>query len=122
MTTQFWKFYKSIRESHEAVPDIKTINKDLKEVSRRLEASKTEDGEANDGLRLLAAECCSVALDLDKLLASLTTCGVNPSRTEAMKSAFKLIWKEQEILALKERLKGFREQLIFHLLATLRYV
>ena len=80
LTSQFWKFYRSIRESREAVPDIKTINKDLREVSKRLEASKTEDEEANKGLKVLAAECYSVAVGLDKLLASLLACSINPSR------------------------------------------
>lgn len=96
------------------------ITADLLDVLKGFDVPDSENNEVDSGLQQLVVECQNVATDLLKLLNSLHV--DNQSKREAIKAAFKLMWKEEEILSFQKRLDQCRAQLIVHLLAILRYV
>ncbi len=123
LTAKFHSFYKAGRASQAIIPDLGNITDDLQTISSSLASSSTDDNENDDGLSRLATECHGVAKELLDLLRALSRTGTsNRSRLEALKTAFRHIWKEDEIDELRTRLEGFRSELSLHLLASLRYV
>ena len=118
LTNRIWQFYKSSRKSEEAFPDVQQITADFLDVLKGVDVTDNENNEVDNSLRQLVVECHNVAKDLHKLLNSLHA--ENQSKRKAMKSAFKLMWKEEEILSFQKRLDQCRAQLIIHLLANLR--
>lgn len=96
------------------------ITADLLDVLKRVDVPDNENNEADNGLQQLVVECHNVATDLLKLLNSLHA--DNQSKRKAIQSAFKLMWREEDILSLQKRLDQCRAQLVIHLLASLRYV
>lgn len=120
LMSRIWQFYKSSRKSEEALPDVQRITADLLDVLKRVDIPDNENNEADNGLQQLVVECHNVATDLLKLLNSLHA--DNQSKRKAIQSAFKLMWREEDILSLQKRLDQCRAQLVIHLLASLRYV
>ena len=98
---------------------------DLKTVLARLKSSQTDpaqnDNEDEAGFQELVVKCQRLA---SELLLSLQKIKL-PSKArkrDAMKAAFKTIYRKDEIKSLQAKLDDFREQLIFHLLNLIRYI
>ncbi|KAL9110918.1 MAG: hypothetical protein Q9227_004533 [Pyrenula ochraceoflavens] len=72
----------------------------------------------HDDLAKLANECKEVAEQLITLLQELNTS--TSRKRDAVKRAFQIRWKEDEIRSLKSRLDEFRNQFNFHVLASMR--
>ena len=123
LTAAFWSFYKASRAGKEIIPDLNNITKDLQTISSSLASSPNNGSETDKSLNRLATECHGVAKELLALLATLGRTEIsNRGRLDAIKTAFKHIWKEDEVVELRTRLEGFRSELSLHLLASLRYV
>jgi|ERR1700722_18828219 hypothetical protein len=120
VASNFWRFYKIGGNGASEIPDIRTITADLNTVLLRVQLSAGND-DSESALRQLARECRNVATGLQKVLESLAKVRADkPTKQEALKAAFKLVWKEKEIKAFQTRLDQFRAQLTVHLLASLR--
>lgn len=110
-----WNLYHDGEDAADNVPDLKAITSDLERVSKGLQASDAP----KDELAQISRQCSEVAA---QLLASLRKLGTpqKGSAKSALKTAFKLMWKSDEIEALKARLDGFRQQLMVQLLLSVR--
>lgn len=104
--------------------DLTKTTSDLKTI---LDGFQTPDGnnkeviEGEHGLRQLAGECQTVAIQLLNSLNKISQPDKIRKR-DALRVAFRTTWKEDEIRHMQVRLEGFRHQLTFHLLALLRSV
>ena len=94
------------------------ITESLSTVIPKLGASKVEH-EAEGGLGQLATDCSKTATRLLNILQTIRNPGHSRKR-DAVKTAFRLICKEDEIKSLQEQLTSFRDQLNLHLLLSLR--
>jgi hypothetical protein len=125
LTSSFWQLYKSSRDGEEDVsfaPHLQTMTSDLQNILDGLVGSESGDRSHDDcGLCKLAEHCQVQALKLQSLLNSLNIAGIGKfGKRESLKAAFKGVWKEDEIKSFEARLGQFRQQLILHLLASLR--
>jgi hypothetical protein len=121
LTTRFWSFYKASRHATEAVPDVEKLTLDLHKILEELHVGTARSGDNDEPLILLAKECQKLAEELLNLLSSLKTVKrTGIGRIEALKSAFRAIWKEDDIAALRKRIDDFKSELTVHLLASLR--
>jgi len=121
VASNFWTLYKSNRKEANNIPNFVVINADLERVLSDLQLPCDDGSEGDIGLVELAKECQSVAEALKAILESLVkTRAGNMGKREAMVAAFKLVWREDEIRSLQERLNQFKHQLIVHLLASMR--
>ena len=121
LAARFWSFYKANRHSSDAVPDVEKITIDLHKILKEFHGCTTTSNDNNDGLIMLAKECQKLAEELLGLLASLKTANkTNAGRIESLKSAFRLIWRDDDIAVLRKRIDDFKSELTVHLLASLR--
>jgi hypothetical protein len=125
LTSSFWHLYKSGRDGVEEVsfaPHLQTMTSDLQNILDGLVDQESGDGSHDDsGLRKLAEDCKAQAAELQTLLGSLGTAGNGKfGKREALKAAFRAVWKEDEINSFEVRLGQFRQQLTLHLLSSLR--
>ncbi|KAE9376191.1 hypothetical protein N431DRAFT_481293 [Stipitochalara longipes BDJ] len=121
-----WRLYRT-GEGPVDLPELMMLTKHLDQVLDGLGSSSSSLSVAQDqknsrsggdGLFQLADECKHVG---NQLLAILQSVCVSHSRKrDALKAAFQLIWKEDDIRSLQSRLDGFRAQFNLHLLVTLR--
>ncbi|RFU27505.1 hypothetical protein B7463_g8821, partial [Scytalidium lignicola] len=146
VTSNFWSFYKAASTTDDDAPDVETINSDLQNVLKELQSFP--EPATKTGLAQLAQECQKAAAQLEKILQPMITVKKRHEEDEkrqkedekrqkekdrdfgkrekgfrkraALKAAFKLSWKEDEIQSLKGRVDQFRSQLILHILASLR--
>jgi hypothetical protein len=122
-----WKLYKSSRESRTSIDEIsplQTINFNLSNVLQDIREQfhfVGQASESNEGILNLAKEC---AVLVEELLQSLNKIGLKDAtrKRDALRAAFKMIWKKDEISALQERLHHFRSQLILALVVSVRLV
>ncbi|KAI9685267.1 MAG: hypothetical protein M1822_004640 [Bathelium mastoideum] len=120
VASNFLKLYKSNRQDREDVPDLQRINTDLQKLLQNLQVPQAGCSE-DTGLAELAKECQTAATDLDTLLKSLFKADTEShGKREALKASLKLVWKENDFRSLQERIDQFRNQLVIHLLTTLR--
>lgn len=121
LATRFWSFYKASRHATEAVPDVEKLTLDLHKILEELHGCRARSGDDNERFILLAKECQKLAEELLGLLGSLKTAKkTSAGRIEALKSAFRVIWKEDDIAELRKRIDDFKSELTVHLLASLR--
>ena len=125
LASSFWQLYKSGRDGAEDVffaPHLQTMTSDLQNILDCLVDSESQDRSHDDsGLCKLAEDCQMQAVELQSLLTSLNSAGSGKfGKREALKCAFKAVWKEDEIKSFETRLGQFRQQLILHLLTSLR--
>jgi hypothetical protein len=121
-TRNVWKIYKSSRDVSDEILDHCKITSDLQEVLKNLQQPEGVDQQiptTERGLRELAEQCAAVAVELQSFLKRFSV-PENVSKRDALKVAFKRLWKEEEIKSLEGRLDAFRNQLTFHLLTSLR--
>ena len=120
-----WRLYRT-GNAKDDLPEVIMLTEHLDQVLKRLGSPSASpavclvqsDG-ASDGLFQLAAECKDVASQLLAILKSLRL-NHNPRRRDALRLAFHLMWKEDDIKSLQSRLDAFRSQFNLHLLITLR--
>ena len=122
-----WKIYKAAHHSLEGVDEVaslRAINVNLGDALRdiRIQSSGVDPAsENNKGIVNLAKDCATV---VEELLQSLNKLGLRdtPRKRDALRTAFKLMWKREEIDALHGRLNDFRAQLTLALLVSMRSV
>src|ERR1700744_1315293 len=116
-----WKIYQGARHSRQGLDEIESlrnINENLRDVLRDIRTqydSLTSTSESTDGIIALAKQCSTFVEELVQSLASLRLADVKRKR-DAVRAAFKLSWKKDEIHDLESRLHGFRSQLTLSLL------
>ncbi|MCJ1351493.1 MAG: hypothetical protein MMC33_001477 [Icmadophila ericetorum] len=81
--------------------------------------NENEISDSERGLRQLAVQCLSATTELSIQLSKVSLADKTRKR-DALKVAFMVRWKKENIESLKARLEGFRHQLTLHLLAFLR--
>jgi len=115
-----WKIYRGDQGATDDILDLLATTKDLEAAVAAL-ASEPGTANVDNGMREICASCSEVA---SQLLTSLQKLAIpeQPGKREAFKAAFKRLWKQQDVESLKQRLDGFREQLVVQLLLSLRYV
>jgi Arc/MetJ family transcription regulator len=104
------------------VQDLQKVTEDLQTVSKRLEilpVDTSDDEEANQELPELARRC---QVTTSSLLNVLQTVQITdpPRKRDAVKMAFRRLYKEEEIRTLQTRLDGFRQELSLQVLVSLR--
>lgn len=122
-----WKIYKAAYHSLEGLDEVaslRAINVNLSDALRdiRTQSSGVDSAsESNQGIVNLAKDCATVA---EELLQSLNKLGLRDDmrKRDALRAAFKLTWKGEEIGALQARLNDFRAQLTLGLLVSMRLV
>jgi len=122
-----WKIYKAAHHSLEGLDEVaslRIINVNLSDALRdiRTQSGGVDSCSASDqGIFNLAKDCAAVA---EELLQSLNKLGLRDAtrKRDALRAAFKLKWKGEEIGALQARLNDFRAQLTLSLLVSMRLV
>lgn len=117
-----WKTYRSGGDAVGEIPDLAKITGDLQIILKAFQGPDRDGEETIEGehdLRQLAGECQTLATDLLKSLKKISPPDKVRKR-DALRAAFRMVWKEEEISRLHVRLEGFRHQLTLRLLALLR--
>lgn len=120
-----WWYYKENRKEIKQGPDLFTICTDLQRVLCEFELPEDDGTHEDAGLVQLARECHGVAEEMQKVLRSVfnaETPAGSMGRREALLAALRMLWKEEHLQSLLDRLSQFRHQLVVHLLASLRYI
>lgn len=119
-----WGIYRSGQGGVDSFSDLHTISNDLEAVLRQIQTDTPGSAPRNSasgrgGIFQLAEECAKVAR---QMLDSLENVGLPEKgrKREAVKAAFKLMWKSEEIKSLQRRLEEFRNELILNLVISLR--
>ena len=104
--------------------DVQKTTEDLKNILRGFrtlnEASATLD-KNESGLQQLVRNCECLASELLDSLHKIHPPEKSRKR-DALRTAVKMSWKEEELESLQLRLNGFRQELVLHLLSFIRYV
>ena len=116
LAAQFWSFYRSGSSGAHFHPDLDQINIDLQRVLTGLQVPLNQ---TDSGVEQLVQDCHKISVELDAILRSLSEVKISSAR-DALKAAFKAVWKEDEIKAFQDRLDRFRAQLNLHLLTIIR--
>lgn len=120
-----WKVWRSGRESIDAIASLQTFSQDLRNVIAHLQVESTSPQSdlivtSDKNIFKAAAECNKEAQEilicLDKILPATST----SRKRDAARTAFRLTWKEDDIMALQARFEGIRSQMILNLAASLR--
>ena len=120
----FWRFVQSGTDAKSGIPDVQSTTRDLQELLKNLQSSTANASDIPENERSLyrlVDECQNVASDLLKLLNKISLPDKSRKR-DTLKAACRMVFREEEIKSMHARLEGFRSQLTFHLLASLRYV
>ena len=119
-----WKIWKSGRDNTgvEAIAALQTLSQNLQDVTAALQVEAPKDGvqvASSKGIFDAAFECRKAAQDI---LGSLDKIGLTAEnrKRDAVRVAFRLAWKSDDIKALQTRLEGIRSQLTLNLAASLR--
>ena len=122
--SKVWNISMSGRQGLTAVLDVQKVTEDLEHVLPGFkspnDASPCLDS-SDRGLQQLAGHCERLALELIESIRKIDLPEKSRKRDNLM-SAIRLIWKEEELKSLQSRLDGYRQELILHLLALIRYV
>ena len=97
-------------------PDLEDLTTDLKDLSSRLQASS---GSVDLVLEQLSSRCREVAEELLEALESLRIKGEH-TRFQNLRKALKVLWGQEKLRTLEERLAIFRQELILHIVVELR--
>ena len=107
------KFYRSNRERAGEIPNIQKSIANLQKVVKNLQGSYNGQGALSDverDLQQVVESCRDEASKLLGLLGKLSSLKSDRKR-DALVSAFKTMWNEDEIRAFQIRLEGLRHQL-----------
>ncbi|KAK1765197.1 hypothetical protein QBC33DRAFT_593208 [Phialemonium atrogriseum] len=120
-----WAIYRSRAEGIDLLSDLQSITNDFDSVLGELEGGAARDRALrsakgdDDGIFLLAEKCAAVLSEMLQSLAKIGAPGKGRKR-DAVKTAFKLAWKKDDIETLQKRLEQFRDELNLHLVFSLR--
>ncbi len=117
-----YKIYRSGQDRTSKIPDLQKTTKDVQDIMEKLQSSGSSRVDVHgdeSGLQTLVASCKSAA---NELLISLQKINVaNKGRKrDAFVTAFKIIWKDEELKSLQVKLDGFKQELVLHLLTLIR--
>ncbi|RWA09188.1 hypothetical protein EKO27_g5905 [Xylaria grammica] len=122
--TTAWKIYRAAdrsREGLDAVVELRNTNSNLAAVLREIQSQANVSREAvtngSDGIVSLAREC---AVLVEELLQTLPPETNITRKRDAIRVAFKLKWKSEDIRNLQSRLAEFKSQLTINLLVSMR--
>lgn len=117
-----YKIYRSGQDRTSELPNLQKLTQDVENVMRRLQSSASSSvGVHGDesGLQELVVSCKSAASDLLTTLHKIH--GINKGRKrDAFLAAFKMIWKDEELKSMQPKLDGFKQELVLHLLTSIR--
>ena len=116
--TLAWNLYKQGADSSNDHSHLLFITENLRTIISKLESSMS-GLELAGGLGQLAIDCNKTATRLLNILQKAKTTGLSRGR-DAIRTAFRLICKKDEIKSLQVQLDSFRGQLNLHLLFSLR--
>ena len=111
-------FYKQGADNTNDHLHLLMITESLTAIFPTLSNLKSDNG-IEHGLTQLATDCSKTAVRLLTILQGIRDPGFSRKR-DAIKTAFRLIYKEDEIKSLQEQLSSFRDQLNLLLLLSLR--
>ena len=117
-----WNIYRKGRDGAGEFLDVEKTAKDLELVLANLQlpsGNPEEKTEGERGLQELAEQCQKLAAGMLSALHQVNVVEKGRKR-EALRTAFRMIWKEEEIKSQQLRLERFKHQLTLHLLASLR--
>lgn len=123
--TTAWKIYQAAARGKDGLDDVvelRLINNNLatvlREIQSQVDVSKATAPHGDDGIIKLAKGCETLVRELLQALPD----GTNIKRKrDAIRVAFNLKWKSDDIRALQFRLDEFRSQLTLHLMVSMRY-
>jgi hypothetical protein len=121
LISTIWNIYRKGRDGLGEDFDSERTTKDLELVLASLRPdTTTEDNKSETEISFekLAEECQTLANELLQKLLQITAVEQGHKR-DALKTAFRLIWKEDEIKSHQQRLEGYKHQLNLHFLASL---
>lgn len=116
------EIYREEANGSDMLSELQKLTTSFEEVLKTFNSSETKSNsiEGQHGsLATLANHCQGVVEEMLKLLRELKLPS-HPRKRDALKRAFQIAWKEDEIKALKSRLDDFLHQFSLHLLASLR--
>lgn len=119
-----WRVYRTGNDSSDDISELHLITNDLQQTLQHLSPSEealTDRDAVTVGILRLAEDCQKIATELLSSLTKLQLPDV-PRKRDALKRAFQVRWNEGEVRSLQGRLDAFRNQLVLHLLVSLRYV
>jgi hypothetical protein len=122
-----WNLYKAAHHSIEGLDEIaslRAIHINLSDVLQdiRMQSSNADPAsESSEGIVNLANECATLVEELLQSLSKLSLRDASRKR-DALRAAFKFVWKGEEINALQARLNDLRSQLTLSLLVSVRSV
>ena len=97
--------------------DLEGLATDLKDLSGRLQASS---GPVDLALEQLCLKCREVSEELLEALESLRI-EEKHTRVQSLRKALKVLWGQEKLRILEERLARFRQELNLHITVELRY-
>ena len=121
------EIYKSADGSLATNQDLRANTAHLAVIATRLEVPMTGQVQLLElsmneiALQQLSRSCKEVADELLGILSGLVARKSN-KKWNSVRKALNSVWKEQEIERLESRLNTFRQQLVLHLVASLRYI
>ena len=103
---------------HDPHVHVLEVTEDLQNLLPEIQSTDDSSGKV-DSLTHLANSCNKTATRLINILRQVKNRQNNRKR-DAVKSAFKIFCKENEVKSLQDQLSSFRDQLNLHLLLSLR--
>lgn len=110
--------YQDGLDDHDRHVHVLKLTEDLQKLLPELQSTDDSCGK-EDSLTQLANNCNKTATRLINILQKVKN-GQNTRKRDAVKSAFKLLCKENEVKSLQDQLSSFQNQLNLHLLLSLR--
>ena len=113
-----WRLYQHGSDDVDDHVHLLKITEDLNAVLPKLKPMNHE-GDGENSLAQLAVDCGKTTVRLLTILQTVQTTKDTRKR-DAVKAAFKLVYRKDEINSLQDQLSSFRNQLNLHLLLSLR--
>ena len=121
IASNFKRFYKIETSKVGDIPNLRVINADLDTILKSVQNATTSS--FDDGFCDLEQDVKDVGAGLQTILRSLAKTGEEKIRKrDALKSAFMLVWKEEEIKSFQTRLNRLKDKLTLQMLVSLRCV
>jgi hypothetical protein len=113
-----WRLYRSEPDDVNDHGDLLKITESLDAILPKLKSTES-DSDTEKSVSQLALDCGKTAARLLAILQKVKATE-NARKRDALKAAFRLTCKVDEIKSLQDRLSSFRNQLNLHLLLSLR--
>jgi hypothetical protein len=117
-TSKAREIYRSADGAIQENADLGVVTEDLAAVAKKLE-TPDKAGMGNDGLDSLCKLCAKAAIELLTALQSLKMSG-HKGKVKSARKALKTMWGKKRVEEMKTRLEGYRNELQFHVLVSLK--